>query len=89
MMWTVEGDEKPTLNKQGVEGETDMFTALTVFFLSIALGARLFFYMPLHHAMSSSYDRVSYFLLDLMYWGFVGLAGIGYIFAVLWLLQIS
>ena len=66
-----------------------MFTALTVFFLSIALGARIFFYMPLHHAMEPGYDRLSIALLNFMYWGFVALAGFGYIFAILWLLRIA
>ncbi len=66
-----------------------MFTALIVFFLSIALGGRIFFYMPLRHAMGSSYDRVSCALLGFMYWGFVTLAGCGYIVAIVWLLRIT
>ena len=61
-----------------------MFTALTLIFLSVVLAVRVFFYVPMRHAMANvPYDRLSFVFLDMMYWGFMLMVGVGYAAAVI------
>lgn len=88
MLQTIQESETTIPEEKG--GRRNEMLALTILFLSIVVGVRIFFYMPMRAAMGNprtnvetgGYDQVSMFFLNMMYWGFVLVAGAGFGVAV-------